>query len=176
MRKTIETKRLILRPFEIEDAEAMFYGWASDKDVTKYLTWNPHKTIDETKEILNKWILEYQKPERLNFGIVLKEDNKLIGGIDVVGYFNGVNGIPVIGYALSKNYWNHGYMTEACQALIDYLFSQGYSEIFIDAVKDNISSNKVIQKCGGEFIKAEYKEFVNRNKTFLVNSYVIKRK
>ena len=83
---TLETQRLILRPFTIEDAEAMFFGWESDDEVTKYLTWNTHKNLEETKLILNQWIKEYEKPERLNFAIVLKEQGKVIGGIDVVGY------------------------------------------------------------------------------------------
>ena len=104
MKLTLETQRLILRPFKIEDAEAMFSGWANDPEVTKYLTWNTHKNLEETKVIINQWIKEYEKPERLNFAIVLKSQDKLIGGIDVVGYLNGVGGIPVIGYNLSRSF------------------------------------------------------------------------
>ena len=51
MKLTLETKRLILRPFTIDDAGEMFCGWASDPEVTKYLTWNTHKSIEETKKI-----------------------------------------------------------------------------------------------------------------------------
>ena len=76
----------------------MFFGWASDPEVTKYLTWSTHKDIEETKKILSLWINEYEKPERLNFAIELKKEDKLIGGIDVVGYLGGVKGTPVIGY------------------------------------------------------------------------------
>ncbi len=132
MKLTLETERLILRPFREEDAEDMFYGWASDDEVTKYLTWNTHKSIDETKYILNLWVSEYEQPERLNFAVELKDGNKLIGGIDVVGYDEG---IPVIGYNLAKKYWNKGYMTEACRCVLNYLFSQGYEEVKIDAKK-----------------------------------------
>lgn len=42
MRLTLHTERLTLRPFELEDAQAMFDGWASDPEVTKYLTWPTH--------------------------------------------------------------------------------------------------------------------------------------
>ena len=105
MKVTLETNRLILRPFEISDAEMMFNNWASDEEVTRYMTWNYHESIQTTKMILSNWVDEYQKPERYNFGIVLKETNELIGGIDVVGYLDG---IPVIGYVLSKKYWNNG--------------------------------------------------------------------
>lgn len=43
MKLTLETDRLLLRPFSVDDAEAMFNGWASDPEVTKYLTWNTHQ-------------------------------------------------------------------------------------------------------------------------------------
>ena len=171
MKLTLETERLILRPFREEDAEDMFYGWASDDEVTKYLTWNTHENIDTTKYVLALWIKEYEQPERLNFAIVLKSENKLIGGIDVVGYDNG---IPVIGYNLSRKYWNNGYMTEACQCLLNYLFSNGYAEVKIDAMAENIGSNRVIQKCGGILVKTEENFVPLKNRTVLINRYIVK--
>ena len=147
MKLTLETNRLILRPFKIDDAFEMYNNWTSDSEVTKYLTWNYHTDIKQTKEILSIWINQYEKPERINFAIVLKETNELIGGIDVVGYLDG---IPVIGYVLSKKYWNNGYMSEACKKVIEYLFELGHKKIRIDAVVENIGSNKVIKKCGGK--------------------------
>ncbi len=174
MKLTLETKRLILRPFTIDDAQEMFFGLASDPEVTKYLTWSTHKDIEETKKILNLWIDEYEKPERLNFAIELKKENRLIGGIDVVGYLGGVQGTPVIGYNLARQYWGNGYMTEACHCVIEYLFSKGYSEIRIDAASDNIASIRVIQKCGGIFLKTDEDYFPLKGKAVLVNRYIVK--
>lgn len=174
MRLTMETDRLILRPFRIEDAQEMFNGWTNDPEVTKYLTWNTHENIEETKQIINLWINEYEKPERLNFAIVLKKEDKLIGGIDVVGYLDGVEGTPVIGYNLAREYWGNGYMTEACRCLIEYLFSKGYSEIRIDAMPENIASIRVIEKCGGVFLNTEEDYDSLKNKTVLVNRYIVK--
>ncbi len=174
MKLTLETERLTLRPFSTEDAEAMFNGWAGDPEVTKYLTWNTHKTIDDTKAILGQWVKEYEMPARLNFAIVLKETNQLIGGIDVVGYLGGVEGTPVIGYNLGKAYWNKGYMTEACKCLVDYLFSKGYSEIRIDAMTENIASIRVIEKCGGKLLKTEEEYFESKGKTVSVNRYIVR--
>ena len=172
MKLTLETERLILRPFESTDAEAMFNGWASDSEVTKYMTWNPHKSIDDTLNILNIWIEQYEKPERLNFAITLKKDGTLIGGIDVVGYLDGV---PVIGYNLARKYWNNGYITEACNKVINYLFSVGHEEIIIDAVVENIASNRVILKCGGVLIETYRDTFSSKNKEFNINRYIIKK-
>ena len=65
----IETKRLILRKFTIDDAKAMFNNWASDSEVTKFLTWHPHQNIEITKMILNMWIEEYDNPNTYRLGL-----------------------------------------------------------------------------------------------------------
>lgn len=174
MKLTLETNRLRLRPFREDDAEAMFSGWTSDPEVTKYLNWNTHESIEVTRAVLNQWIEEYKMPERLNFAIELKDTHELIGGIDVVGYLGGVTGTPVIGYNLSRKFWNKGYMAEACKCLIDYLFKKGYFEIRIDAMSENIASIKVIEKCGGIFQKTEEEFLPMRNAAFSFNRYIVK--
>jgi ribosomal-protein-alanine N-acetyltransferase len=171
MKIRLETNRLILRPFEYSDAEAMFNNWASDDEVTKYLTWPTHKSIEDTKYILDLWINQYEKPERINFAITLKETNELIGGIDVVGY---IDNTPVIGYNLSRKYWNNGYMSEACKTVINYLFSLGYETIRIDAAKDNLASNRVIQKCGGIYLEDYNDYFPLKDKYMTINKYIIR--
>ena len=174
MKLTLETERLILRPFSMDDAEAMFTGWASDSEVTEYLTWPPHESIDVTKSVLAGWVSEYEKPERLNFGIELKESGRLIGGIDVVGYMGGVDGTPVIGYVSAKEFWGNGYMTEACKCLLKYLFDKGYNEVRIDAMVENAGSNRVIQKCGGVLRSIEPDARPLKGDVVLVNRYIIK--
>lgn len=172
MKVRLETERLILRPFTIDDAFDMFNGWACDDEVTKYLTWNTHDSIETTKQIINMWIEQYKKPERINFAFELKSEDKLIGGIDVVGY---IDKIPVIGYVLSREYWGFGYMTEACKKVIEFLFSLGYDTVRIDAFFDNIASNKVIKKCGGLYIDT-YEEFLpQKNKKVKINRYLINK-
>lgn len=172
MKITLETKRLILRPFMLEDAFDMYHNWANDPEVTKYLPWNPHQNIEETKSILNQWIKLYEKPERISFAIVLKDTKELIGSIDVCGY---IEGVPVIGYASSKKHWNHGYMTEACKKVISYLFLKGYQQVRIDARIENIASNKVIQKCGGKYLDTIQDEFPLKNITVQINRYLIQK-
>ena len=173
MKLTLETERLILRPFTMDDAQEMFTGWASDEEVARYVTWPVHETIETTKQILAEWVSAYEKPERLNFAVTLKESRKMIGGIDVVGYLGGVKGTPVIGYALSRKYWNKGYMTEACRCLLDYLFRQGYDQVRIDAMAENTASNRVIQKCGGVYLKTEEEARPLKGDVVSVNRYVI---
>ena len=52
----IETERLILRRFETSDAQAMFDNWASDDEVTKYLTWPTHADVSVTEKLLEDWV------------------------------------------------------------------------------------------------------------------------
>lgn len=170
MRVTLETDRLILRPFAIDDAGSMFKNWASDSEVAKYLTWNAHENIEATQQILSMWIEQYEKPERINFAIVSKEDGELIGGIDIVGY---IDGIPVLGYVLCRKKWGQGFTTEACMKVVEFLFSLGHKMIRIDAIDENIASNNVIKKCGGVYIETYEDFFHMKNKIFKVNKYYV---
>lgn len=170
MRVTLKTERLILRPFEVTDANSMFDTWASDPEVTKYVTWDAHKDVNVSKQIVNLWVSQYVKEERINFAITLKENNQLIGGIDVVGYLEG---IPVIGYVIGRSYWNKGYVTEACKEVIKFLKSLGHNKIIIDALVENIASNKVILKCGGVFQETYEDYWKTKNINVKINRYII---
>lgn len=55
----LETKRLLLRRFVVEDAKAMFENWASDTDNLKYVTWNPHPNPQVTRASIERWLLHY---------------------------------------------------------------------------------------------------------------------
>ena len=78
-----------------------------------------------------------------------------------------------VGMLYERKYWNNGYVTEACKTLLNYLFDQGYEKIRIDAVVENIGSNKVIQKCGGKLINT-IDDFVQmKNKSFKINQYEV---
>ena len=83
--KTIETERLILRQFTVEDSQAMFENWASDDEVTKYLTWPTHTSEEISKSILRDWVDSYKMPDTYNWAITLKSlNNQPIGNIAVV--------------------------------------------------------------------------------------------
>ena len=149
------TDRLILRKFTMDDAEEMFSNWANDPEVCKYMTWTPHQSIDTVKMILDDWMVDYDDEKTVRYGITLKETGELFGSIDVVGMHDGV---PEIGYCSSKRFWGHGYMTEACKALTDYLFELGYNEIVIEADERNIGSLRVIEKVGFTYTHSETKQ------------------
>ena len=164
------SERLTLRHLKQGDEIAIFNNWATDPEVTKYMTWNPHKSIEETKMILNIWLNEYNDPTTVRFGITLTETGELIGAIDVVGF---VDGCPVIGYCLSRKHWNKGYMSEACALFIKHLHSLGYKTLLIEADVNNIGSNRVIEKCGFKFVEQKRKERCSMFKDYpvVVNCY-----
>ena len=117
----IETKRLILRRFTAADAEAMFKNWASDPDVTRYLTWPTHVNVDVTRRVINSWLPLYGKKDYYHWAITLKEY-----GDEPIGTIHGLPNDDLesvqIGYCLGKNWWHRGIMSEAVQAVIDYFF------------------------------------------------------
>ncbi len=149
--QTIETERLILRRFVMEDATAMFDRWANDERVTRYLTWAPHGNVRVTEQVLGDWIFEYHSPKSYQWAIVLKElDDKPIGSIGVVHVESAVDGAEV-GYCMSADHWGRGIMTEALKAVIDYLFDAGFRRIQAIHDVENPASGAVMGKCGMEY-------------------------
>ena len=163
----IETDRLLLRKPKKEDAEPMFKNWASDEEVTKFMTWISHENIEVTKEIIALWLDEENDTSTIRFMITLKDSGDPIGAIDVVKY---IDGNPEIGYCLSRKYWNQGLMTEACKAFTKYLFVKGFQKIYITAIDENIGSYRVIVKCGFVFT---HKERLEHQSSFKPNPVTI---
>ena len=53
--RRIETERLVLRQFSIDDAEAMYLGWAGDPEVTRFMSWPTHESPEDSQAIIEKW-------------------------------------------------------------------------------------------------------------------------
>lgn len=167
--REIDTERLKLRMIKRDDAQDIFNNWASDPEVTRYLTWNAHEDISDTYSILDYWLSEYKNENCYRYGIERKEDGELLGMIDVVGYHRGN---PVIGYCIGKKYWNKGYMTEALRAVVERLIADGYSEIVVEAVEENIGSNRVILKNGFKLVARRETELsALKPQIVTINSY-----
>ena len=165
----LETERLILRHLKKEDAAAIFDTYASDEEVTRYLTWLPHEDVTVTERLVDMWLKEYEKEDCYRYIIENKQTHELMGMIDVVRFDE--KGNPVIGYVSGKKFWNHGYMTEAFEALIALLKNDGYTNIMIEALTDNIGSNRVIEKCGFRLDDTEIIE--HRNVSRKINTYYL---
>lgn len=144
----LETDRLILRPFIIEDIEPAFRNWTSDEQVTKYLRWPTHKDISVTDRVLKSWLECYDAPTFYQWAIELKELGEPIGTISVVDMDERTAKIH-IGYCIGSKWWHQGYTSEAFARIIPFFFEEvkaGRIESQHDP--NNPNSGNVMKKCG----------------------------
>ncbi len=167
----IETPRLIMREFTLDDLEAVF-EFSSDDEVTR-LTGDMGmvKTRDDARNVIsNIWLAEYKKYGYGRYALVHKSDNGVIGfcGLKFVpeGNLKLTVGRPDIGYRMLKDYWGQGLGYEAAKAALEYGRNElDLSNIFGDAVVENTASNKILEKIGLKF-DCQYEEG-----GFLLNRY-----
>lgn len=143
--KTIETDRLILREWTLDDVDDL-YDYAKNPNVGPHGGWKPHESKEESLEILQTLFLDKYD----SWAIVDKENGKVIGSI---GYEEDVRrkgaNCKELGYAMAEDYWGRGIMTEAAKAAIQY----GFDAMQLDMVSiyrnpQNHRSGRVIEKCG----------------------------
>ena len=148
----LETERLILRRFVIEDADAMYKNWASDDEVTKYLMWPTHTSIDVSKSVTEDWVNSYTDEKFYQWGIILKEHgDEPIGGISAV-HMNEEVSMVHIGYCIGRNWWHKGITSEALKTVMDYFFEK----VDVNRIESrhdprNPYSGKVMEKCGMKY-------------------------
>ena len=144
----LETRRLVLRQFRMEDAEDMFSNWASDPEVTRFLTWPTHKSTDVTRMVLGSWIPQYADGGFFNWAIEWKETGRVIGNIAVVKLSEETEAAD-LGYCLSRAFWGHGIMPEALRAVMDYLFDTvGVNRVAACHDAKNPKSGRAMDKAG----------------------------
>ena len=148
----IETERLILRPWQEADAEAL-YKYASDIRVCRMALWPRHTSVEMSRQVISDLFI----PNPNTFAIVLKETNEPIGCIGLVPtgdeHFTTLTNERETGYWIGFPYWNKGITTEALKALIDFCKSAlSLDSLLITTDCNNIGSQRVAEKCGFEQI------------------------
>ncbi|MDO5442781.1 MAG: GNAT family N-acetyltransferase [Bacteroidia bacterium] len=142
-----EGEHVCLRRWRESDA-ADLYRLASDPDVGPRAGWPPHKSIEESREIIRTVF----RGERM-WAIILKENGELIG---CAGYLPAsCSNLDItddqceVGYWIGKPYWNKGYCTEALRVVMDYCFNvKGFAVLWGDYFPENPASGRVMEKCG----------------------------
>lgn len=140
----MESKRLIIRAFQEEDATRL-YELAKDSDVGIHAGWPPHKSIEDSKAII-KSILKQDN----NFALVEKESGLLIGscGLQKDPLRNNPLAL-MLGYWVGKEYWGKGYTLEAAQEIMNDGFKRlGIQLISVYCYEYNLRSQRVIEKLG----------------------------
>lgn len=142
------TSRLILRTITKDDIEDIF-EYSKQKNVGPNAGWKPHETKEETLEIANQIFIEKENV----WGIILKENNKLIGTVGIIKDPKRENDkAKMLGYAISEEYWGKGLMTEAVKKVIEY----GFTKLELDLITAycypfNHRSQRVLEKCNFEY-------------------------
>lgn len=145
---TLETERLILRRFTLDDAEDAFRNWESSEKVTRYLTWEPYKNIDDLKDYIRYVIDCCEKPDHYDWVIELKGLGQVIGSIGVIWEREDIAACE-IGYCLGDAFWGKGIMPEALKEVIRFLFNEvGMNRIQATHDANNPKSGRVMEKCG----------------------------
>lgn len=147
---TLKTDRLVLRPWKLSDIDD-FYEYASVDGVGQMAGWAPHKSVEESRVILEKFISGKKV-------FALEHEGKVIGSLGIERY--NEDKFPEfaqlkcreIGYVLSKDYWGRGLMPEAVGEVIRYLFEDlGLDAIFCGHFLKNAQSARVQEKCGFKY-------------------------
>ncbi|MCH5188949.1 MAG: GNAT family N-acetyltransferase [Oscillospiraceae bacterium] len=164
--KTLESNRLILRRFLLEDAEGMYNNWATDSECCKFLSWDVHKNIDETKSVIQSWINGYDSGS-YNWIVELKDTNEVIGSISAVSV-SKKHFTAELGYCYGSKFWGNGYATEALRTVIEYLLKEcNFYLIEARHISGNPASGRVMEKAG------MHKDAVLRNRR--INKYTGER-
>jgi RimJ/RimL family protein N-acetyltransferase len=163
----LETERLLLRKMRFDDAEAMF-AYASDPEVSRYVLWDTHRSIEDSEGFLRSAMEGYERGDFGGWGVVLKDDGAFVGtcGIDV-GYAPE-HARAELGYVLSREHWGKGLMPEAVRAVIRFGFGRmGLNRVEARCIAENTASARVMEKAGmnyegtlreREFIKGAYRD------------------
>ena len=144
----IETGRLILRRLTEEDADAVYRNWASDPEVTRFLTWPAHPDAETTRRVIGEWIPLYGKKDYYHWAIALKE-----GSGEPIGTIHGLPDDSLeqitVGYCLGRAWWHLGIMSEALRAVIDlFLGPVGALSVCCCHDPNNPRSGMVMERCG----------------------------
>ncbi|MGN0271184.1 MAG: GNAT family N-acetyltransferase [Lachnospiraceae bacterium] len=151
---TMETERLILRPWTEEDAEEL-YKYAKNPNVGPIAGWQPHRDVEDSREIIRTVLSE---PE--TYCVVLKETGKPVGSIGIL--FQGHATAPMkedeaeIGYWIGEPYWGQGLIPEGVNRCLERCFQElGCSGVWCGYYDGNEKSRRVQEKCGFSYHHTE---------------------
>lgn len=166
--------RVDIRLFNRRDIKA-YFQFMSNADVAKYMSWTPYQSIEQAKKALANIFLEYQKDELFHLAITLK-DNTMIGYIGLSRYDLTESTCQVV-YAIDKPYWRKGYVTEALNLFVAYLFEKKNMQLIIAThIKENEVSGKVMEKCGFKRTPERDTVMVIKQKEEQLLAYTIERR
>ena len=147
----LETDRLLLRRFDPLDAASMYQNWASDPQVTKYLTWSTHESPEVSQGFVNWCVGQYALPNFYKWAVVWKETGAVIGNISAVKCEEAIEEME-LGWVLGRAWWGRGIMTEAARAVIAFFLDRVEAHrVCAGHDTENVRSGRVMQKAGMQY-------------------------
>jgi len=143
----IETARLVLRPPHVDDAEALFYAYGSDPEVTRFLRWTPKTDPDEFREFLTRAVANSEQGDEAHWVLETRDGGSPIGMITAWYSEHGAE----LGFVLARAAWGQGYMTEAAAAVLRALLDDPrLFRVWAYCDCENAASARVLEKLGLE--------------------------
>jgi [ribosomal protein S5]-alanine N-acetyltransferase len=138
----ILTDRLILRPPRLSDAEQIFARYAQDLDVSRYMSWTPHRSIDDTRAFLDRITADNESGRSCGYLIFSHNDNQLLGSVGGTIDQHRMQ----FGYCLARDAWGRGIATESARAFIEAVFARlPVSRIQAYCDVENAASARVLE-------------------------------
>lgn len=158
----LETARLILRPLEARDTEAVqriFPQWEVVRWLHAGVPW-PYPA-DGAATNMAQCLAQRARGEKFYWAITRKAagDDALVGRIDLWPFDGVVR--DTRGFWLDPALWGQGLMTEAAEAVTAYAFETlGWPELYLTNAVENLASGRVKEKQGAELIAVEPRDYV----------------
>lgn len=162
MKVQLETDRLLLRDFEMDDDRNIF-ELDSDPEVHRFLGAKPLTTLQQAQEVIRSVRQQYIDNGIGRWAVINKQNGLFIGWAGLKYMREVTNGQVLfydLGYRFKKDHWGKGYATEAAKALVDHGFQKmKLQDVFAMADAGNAASRRVLEKTGlvhqGQFIYEE---------------------
>ena len=170
----METERLVLRRVTDRDADDMF-AYGSDEDVSRYVTWDIHRTLKDTKEFIAFIERQYENGDVAPWAVEYKENGRMIGTVDFV-IWRPQHHLAELGYVLNKAYWGKGIMTEAAGELMRFGFEKmDLVRIQARCFAENAGSERVMKKLGMTYEGTQRKAMKVKGRHWDLKTYAILR-
>ncbi|MBP7402456.1 MAG: GNAT family N-acetyltransferase [Clostridia bacterium] len=161
----IRTERLLLRPFRLDDAPDVF-SYASDDEVSRYMTWDTHRSIEDSLAYIRYSLDAYAGGHHYDYAFELAETGRVIGGGGAFKDLEDSARFAEIGYVLHRDYWGRGLVPEAMSAFLRFLFEEkGIHRVEAYHFEENRKSGRVMEKIGMRY------EGTHRDKYFVKGAY-----
>ncbi len=142
----LETARLILRPLRAGDAHDMF-EYAQDPALARLGMWDPYDSFEACEQHIEHLIPLYEK-RLMWWAIEHRADKRLIGRVELAEW-DPDNEHAELGYALNRNYWGQGLMTEAVALAVDYGWTQlALHRLGATVLPENTASIRLLTRIG----------------------------